>query len=409
MNYMVYAIPVFFILIILEWCVGKMQNKSFYRFNDTITNLNIGIGNQVFGLLFKVTFLAGLIWVYHRYAFFDQSGWTEWIFGLLLFDFLFYWAHRWGHTINIFWGSHIVHHQSEDFNFGVALRQSWFNSFIEAFVFLPLPLLGFDPTVILAIAGIDTLYQFWIHTEAIHKMPKWFEYIFNTPSHHRVHHGKNDSYIDKNYGGMLIIWDRLFGTFIDEAERPQYGIVSGLDSWNPLWANLHYYAHMRKMFKQSNGLSERFKVLFAKPSWLPEKMKEKQLDQLTTSVKNKSKYDISNPNMSTYIILQFSFIAIGLVGYLSYFTELSIFYKISFGLLILSSTIICGAILEKKDWHQYAEYGRLSIGIILLNSVYYQWYFNWFWIVLIGSSILFAITFIWYSYIMRLRLNTTKH
>ena len=405
MGYIVYAIPVFFFLIVFEWLYGKYTNKKLYRFNDTITNLNIGVGNQVFSLLFKITFLAGLIWVYQNYAFFQQAGWTEWVLGLLLYDFLFYWAHRWGHTINVFWGSHIVHHQSEDFNLGVALRQSWFNSFIEAFVFLPLPLLGFEPIVMLTIAGVDTLYQFWIHTEAINKMPRWFEYIFNTPSHHRVHHGRNDKYIDKNYGGMFIFWDRLFGTFIDEAERPDYGIVTGLDSWNPVWANLHYYVHMKNMFKNATGLSEKFKVFFASPAWLPKKMKANAVEP---NNENRRKYDIKNPEMTLYVGLQFVFISVGLLAYLSYFDELSVFYKISFGMLILCSTLICGAILERKPWHQYVEYIRLCFGITLLNAVYYQWYFSWFWVVLIVSSILFAITFLWYTYIMRLRLFANR-
>ncbi len=398
-NYILFAIPVFFILIALEWWIGKRQNKKYYRFNDTITNLNIGIGNQVFSLLLNGIIVGGMIMMYNEYAFFELTGAFEWIACLFLYDMLFYWAHRWGHEINFFWGAHVVHHQSEDYNLGVALRQSWFHGLIGAVIFLPIPLLGFEPKVFLTILGIDTLYQFWIHTEAINKLPRWFEFIFNTPSHHRVHHAKDKKYLDKNYGGIFIFWDRIFGTFMEEEERPTYGTVKRFDSWNPTWANFQYYSEMLKMMRKADTFTDKIKVIFARPGWTPSNMKNYEVPTETDN----EKYDQKNPSLGIYITIQFIVIIFGLLAYMTHFSELSLFYKLSFATLIILSTMICGAIMEKKPWLKVVEYGRLLIALALFNTLYYYFYIDWFYITLIITTISFLSFITWFTLILSLK------
>ena len=192
-----FAFPFFFLLIGIELFIGWRKKKKYYRFNDSITNLNIGVGNQIVSLFLKSFIYGTYIFIYDIWAFFYQeSGVWSFIACFLAFDFLFYWAHRWGHTVNFFWGAHVVHHSSEEYNLAVALRQPWFHNLIAFFIFLPLPFFGFDPLLFLTAAGAHTLYQFWIHTKAIDKLPGVFEYLLSTPSHHRVHHSADPKYID---------------------------------------------------------------------------------------------------------------------------------------------------------------------------------------------------------------------
>lgn len=403
-NYIIIAIPIFFILIGLEYWYGKRKNKQIYRFNDTITNLNIGIGSQVFSLLFNGLIIGGMISIYNNYAFFEQTGNKEWIICILFYDFLYYWAHRWGHEVNFFWGAHGVHHQSEDYNLGVALRQSWFHALIAAFIFLPIPLLGFEPKVFLTAAGVGTLYQFWIHTEAIDKLPRWIEFIFNTPSHHRVHHAKDKKYLDKNYAAIFIFWDRLFGTFMEEEERPTYGTVSELNSWNPTWANFRYYSEMFKIMRKADNIPDKFRVLFAKPGWTPKNMQDYEVPE----VANKEKYDQRNPSLGIYVTIQFIVIVFGLLAYMAHFTELTLFYKISFATLIILSTMICGAIMEKKGWLNVVEYVRLIMALTLLNTLYYYFYIDWFYVILIITSLSFVSFTVWFTLTSRALISEMK-
>lgn len=394
--YMLFVIPVFFILMGIEYWYGKRKGKKFYRFNDTITNLNLGVGNQIVSLLTKGLLLGVFVWIYQHLAIFEiPNNWFTFIACLVFHDFLYYWAHRWGHTINFFWGAHVVHHQSEDFNLGVALRQSWFHTLIAAFIFFPLPILGFSLTQFVLAAGIATLYQFWIHTEAIPKLPKWFEFIFNTPSHHRVHHARDPKYIDKNYGAIFIIWDRIFGTFRVEEEKPTYGITKQIESWNPTWANFHYYLEMKESASKMKNWKDKIRLIFARPGWRPEELGG--YDAPPPVENDFQKFNLDNPRLRVYVTLQFILIAFGLMAYMHHFTELSLFYKIALaGLVILSANII-GALLENKKWVFTAEYIRLTLALFCLNSLYYFQYIDWFLIMLVCSGIGFLSLVVWFT------------
>ena len=221
MSLIVYSIPIFFLLIGVELLITRVRGLSYYRFNDAITNLSCGIGSQVTGIFMKFLTFGVYVIIYEHSPLTGKIPYN-YLTIILLFlgvDFFYYWFHRLAHEISFLWGSHVVHHQSEEYNLSVALRQAWVQGAFSWIFYLPLAFIGFNPYMFATIASLQTLYQFWIHTKVIGRMPAWFEFIFATPSHHRVHHGVNPKYIDKNHAGTLIIWDRIFGTFQQEEEE----------------------------------------------------------------------------------------------------------------------------------------------------------------------------------------------
>ena len=393
---MLLIIPFFLICMGIEYIYGRYKGKKYYRFNDTITNLNLGVANQIFSLLTKGMLFGTFIWIYNKFAIFDLSmSLVNWLLCLVLFDFLYYWAHRWSHEVNFLWGAHVVHHQSEDYNLGVALRQSWIHTFIAAFIFFPIPILGFEPVIFIGVSGVVTLYQFWIHTEAITRLPKWFEFIFNSPTHHRVHHARDPKYIDKNYAATFILWDRIFGTYMEEEERPHYGITTQINSWNPTWANLHYYTEMWQSATKMSNWKDKLRIIFARPGWLPKDLGGFQAPPPVNP--NESKYNSDNQVMRIYVTVQFLLIIIGLMAYSYHFDNLSVFFQISLAIILILSTMICGAIMDNKKWVWASEYVILFLALLCVNTLYYYFYMDWFTIMLVGSSIGFLVLTIWFT------------
>ncbi|WP_374433468.1 sterol desaturase family protein [Inhella sp.] len=266
----VFATPVFLGLIALEFGIGWARGRRDYRWADAMNSIGLGMLSQLVGLFTRVFNLGIYTWVYQHAALFElsaQSLWV-WLFALLGYDFCYYWLHRGGHRVALLWAAHSVHHQSEDFNLSTALRQTS-SGFLFGWIFyLPLALLGVPPLVFGVVALIDLLYQFWVHTELVGKLG-WFDRWFCSPSNHRVHHAVNPQYLDKNYGGILIIWDRLFGTFAEEQERCVYGTVKPLRSWDPLWANGIGYVEIAKAWRAARGWGGRLAALLAPPGWQP--------------------------------------------------------------------------------------------------------------------------------------------
>ncbi|HXH19277.1 MAG TPA: sterol desaturase family protein, partial [Chitinophagales bacterium] len=261
------AVPLFALTLFAEWLYFKIKNKASekFDFSDTITNLNLGLGSHIVSMIYGVLFLIMYDYIQTNYSLFKPAGWLWLPVIIVAYDFVYYWAHRWGHEWNIFWGAHVVHHQSEKYNLSVALRQPWFHNLIAFPLFSMFPFIGFETKVFFTAGVFVTLYQYWIHTEAIRKMPRWFEYVFNTPSHHRVHHGVNPKYIDKNYGAVFILWDRIFKTFEPEAEQPVYGITAPYTSLNPFKANYYYFAEVFQLSKSISGWWKKFRLLFMAP------------------------------------------------------------------------------------------------------------------------------------------------
>ncbi len=274
----VLATPVFLLLIAVEYVVGRWRGRNTYRLNDALSSIGLGIMSQVVGVLTKA-WTVGIYSVAYQHLSLWQlptdALWV-WVLGLLLYDLCYYWHHRLGHECALFWAAHVVHHQSEDYNLSTALRQTssgWMGGWL---FYLPMAVLGFPPLVFGVVALIDLLYQYWVHTQQVGKLG-WFDRVFCSPSNHRVHHAVNDKYLDKNFGGILILWDRLFGTFEEEDDREPcvYGTRSPLRSWNPVWANLQVYRDLALDCWRTRRWSDKLRVWFKPPGWRPADVAER--------------------------------------------------------------------------------------------------------------------------------------
>lgn len=245
------SVPAFFFLIAVELLVSRLRRQDVYRFEDTLTDLSCGMLQQLLGLALRGVLAAGYLALHQHGRLFTLPEDAPWVWGLAFVgvDFCYYWFHRMSHERPLLWAAHVVHHQSEEYNLAVALRQDAFQQLFSWIWYLPLAVLGIPPTVFFTMAAINTLYQFWIHTRLIGRMGP-LEWFLNTPSHHRVHHGRDPAYLDRNHGGTLIVWDRLFGTFEPEVAAPTYGVTKALASWDPIRANLGPY---RELIQKSRG------------------------------------------------------------------------------------------------------------------------------------------------------------
>ena len=366
-NPIVLSIPIFFILIGIELIVARFTHKELYRLPDAIANLSCGITSQLSGLFLRI-FAIGiyqLVFQYLSILELDRTQWWYWVALFLLVDLAYYWGHRMSHEVNLFWGGHVVHHQSEDYNLSVALRQSSLQV-VWTFAFnLPIALLGFETLDFVLISAFNTLYQFWIHTETIGKMG-WCEYLFNTPSHHRVHHGRNPKYIDKNHAGTLIIWDKMFGTFQREEERPTYGITKPINSWNAVWANMSHYAEMGKDLKRIPKWGDRIKYLFKKPGWFPDSLggyrAAPEVDRDTYA-----KYDTpANLSLNLYVLFQYTLCIVATALFLFNASVFSMPEKVAITLLITIVVVNCGVLFENRKWVKWSEWLRIALYPVLL-------------------------------------------
>ncbi|TNE34932.1 MAG: sterol desaturase family protein [Alphaproteobacteria bacterium] len=264
-----YAVPGFILLILIEMIWAKRRRPEAYEARDTLVSLALGVGSTVARIL-----VAGVTLVIFMrtwdYRLFDLGlTWWVWILCFVLDDLAYYWFHRTAHRIRWFWASHVNHHSSQHYNLSTALRQTWTGFIAISFIFrLPLVLLGFHPAMIFFVGAINLIYQFWIHTEAIGRMPRWFEAVMNTPSHHRVHHATNPVYLDRNYAGVFITWDKMFGTFQPEldSEEIRYGIVKQLGSFNLLWAAFHEWIGIAQDMGRAPW-KHKLSYLLREPGW----------------------------------------------------------------------------------------------------------------------------------------------
>lgn len=263
----VIAIPIFALLIAVEaWLVIRENRENFDR-KDTWSNIFIGFMSVAWGALFGLATSLIYLQVYELAPFkMPMNIWWAWLILLFVDDFAYYWFHRVSHEVRFFWNFHVVHHSSNQYNLSVAVRQSWFSGIAHWVFYLPVAFLGCPLWAFVTMHGLNLIYQFWIHTEIVKKLPAFLEYVLNTPSHHRVHHGVNDEYLDKNYAGIFIIWDRIFGTFVEESERVRYGITTPLTSYNPLWINSHAWAETWAALKTKRTWRGRLRCIFGAPA-----------------------------------------------------------------------------------------------------------------------------------------------
>lgn len=272
MNYVLYAIPFFFLLIALELVVDHWRGVRTYRLADAINSLSAGVLSQALGLLTKALGILVYAVAFEQLALFrlDANELWVWLLAFVFYDFCYYWNHRIGHERNVFWASHVVHHQSEEYNLSTALRQTSTGFLLSWIFYLPMALAGIPPLVFLTVAALNLLYQFWVHTRHIPKLG-WFEWGFVSPSNHRVHHAQNPVYMDRNYGGVFIIWDRLFGTFQEELDEEPviFGVTTPLASWNPLWANVQFYVQLWRDAVRAGSWWDKLRIWFMPTGWRP--------------------------------------------------------------------------------------------------------------------------------------------
>ncbi len=271
----VFATPVFLALMALEFFWGRAKARAGrgpdnYRLNDTLNSVSLGMMGQLGGVLSKALTVGIYTVVFSSVALFpDASFWSSWygvVLALIFYDFCYYWLHRAGHEVALFWAAHVVHHQSQTYNLSTALRQSSSGSLFGWIFYLPMAVAGVPPIIFGTVALIDLLYQFWVHTEHLGKLG-WFDRMFCSPSNHRVHHAVNDGYLDKNYGGVLVVWDRLFGTFKEETTPCVYGTRKPLQSWDPVWANLEVYGALVHDSWHAKRWSDKLRTWFKPPGW----------------------------------------------------------------------------------------------------------------------------------------------
>lgn len=371
-NPIVLSIPIFFTLIGIELIVARITNKKLYSLPDAIANISCGTTSQLTGLFLKILVIGVYQLTYQYLSLFTfEPNWLYWLSLFLLVDLSYYWGHRMSHEVNLFWGGHVVHHQSEEYNLSVALRQSSFQD-VWTFVFsLPIALIGFKTEHFVLIAAFNTLYQFWIHTEAINKLPRWFELIFNTPSHHRVHHGRNPKYIDKNHAGTLIIWDKMFGTFQKEEERPTYGITKPINSWNAVFANFSHYVEMSKDMKRIPYWSDKFKYVFKKPGWLPEYLGGYRVAPLVDKLTYKKYETPSSLMLNLYVLFQYALCLGGTSLFLFNASKFSLAEKVFIAALISIVVVNAGVLFENRPWVKYSEWARIVVYPAILFTIVY--------------------------------------
>lgn len=268
-DVVLWAVPMFILLMVAErvsYLIHRDDDELGYGLKDTATSITMGLGSLGWDLLWGVGTAAATLGVYHLTPLRIEFSWMLFPLFLVAQDLCYYWSHRGHHMIRILWASHVVHHSSQMFNLSTALRQTW-TGFTSFLFYLPMVALGVSPVVVAFCGGVNLLYQFWIHTERIGKMWRWYEYLFNTPSHHRVHHGAQGGYLDKNFGGILIVWDRIFGTFAAETERVVYGLTKNIETYNPLRVAYHEYAAIFRDLRAARSWRHRFNHLAKGPGW----------------------------------------------------------------------------------------------------------------------------------------------
>tara|TARA_B100000287_G_C20622666_1_gene776548 strand:- start:155 stop:1378 length:1224 start_codon:yes stop_codon:yes gene_type:complete len=366
MDYVPYAVPFFLLAILIELAYGIIKKNNTYRLNDAISSLFMGSLRSANKLI--IISFGGYIFYFietHNGLWrMDASSPLVWIFAFVVYDFFYYWFHRISHERQLFWASHVAHHQSEDYNLSTALRQTGTGAFVTWVFFIPVFLIGVPSYVFVSVASINLIYQFWVHSEHIPKLG-WYEKFFVTASNHRVHHAQNDNYIDKNYGGVFIIWDRMFGTYKeeDENEAPIYGIRGTLNTFNPIWANLHIYFSMAKDIWNAQNWKDKFFVPFARTGWKPSSLPEQPAKD-NFDVETFQKY---NPEVSRKVKIYslFQFLALAYVGLMVLESGELSYQQLWVTVGMMAFTMYCTSLwLDAKEGYAM-EITRLALCVII--------------------------------------------
>jgi alkylglycerol monooxygenase len=370
MNIILFAIPVFFLLIAAELIAEKVKKTDYYRLNDAITSLSIGGLSRIMGVMKNLAPFTIYILLYEQFAIFElkKIAWV-WLAVFILYDFLYYWNHRFGHEMSFFWAAHVVHHSSEEYNLTTALRQSS-GSFFNFIFFLPLAFLGVDPVLFVTVASANLVYQFWVHTRHVGKLG-FIEWFMVTPSNHRVHHAQNQVYLDRNYGGVFIVWDRLFGSYQDELddEKPIYGVRKALKSWNPFYANIQVYKQLLQDSFYTDKWSDKFKVWFGRTGWRPADVSHK----FPLASVDLSQFSVYQTEISLitkiYSVLQYIIISLLALFLLVNASVLDMRYQLAIAFMVIASSINLAWVMENKLIAIWLEWLKLLIACVFLLNV----------------------------------------
>lgn len=390
------SIPLFFALIGLELLVARLRRRSVHRLGDSVSDLSCGILSQFAGIFIALGTVIAFSWIWGHWRIQRFLPLPEWISGnpfggpsaglatlaswavvFLLDDFAYYWMHRASHLVNVLWAGHVVHHSSEEFNLTVALRQSSLHGLMSWMFYMPLAFLGVPVTMWLVCHALNLVYQFWVHTREINRLGP-LELVLNTPSHHRVHHGVNPEYQDRNYAGVLIIWDRMFGTFEPELAPPVYGLTKPLVSWNPVWANLHVFGEIATKLRAARTWGERWRAVFGHPGWRPAALGPRIVPR-PVSPETFRKYDLAVPRpLQRYAVAQFIVVLLASVGFLNAASGLPGVTLLAGTFYVLLSLGNIGGILEARGWAGPSETARLLIlagvsAVLLVNGAGPSW------------------------------------
>lgn len=385
LNVLAFAVPLFTSLMLLEYFIAKKKKLPYFNLHNSIANVSVGIAERLCDV-----FVAGLFYFVYddlqkQYGLFHiKPGIFLWILLFILTDFVWYWYHRLAHEINIFWMAHVVHHQSEDFNYTASARITVFQAFVRTGFWAILPLIGFPAGMITSLLLVHGLYPFFIHTRLIGKLGV-LEYILVTPSHHRVHHASDEKYLDKNYGDVLIIWDKLFGTFKKEEEEPVYGLTKPLKTYSFLWQHFHFAIELWLAVKSKPTFKEKLKVIFGKPERIDPSLRSKA----ETMFNIRQNPQAMEQPLHRYVIWQMIVLLVGLFIFILFENYLSLGLKTGLSFIIILTLVNCGAIMEQKRWVFLVEFLRLSVLLMLPFYSFQFWQTKLFIAFLLGGVLLF--------------------
>lgn len=366
MDIILLAVPFFFLLIIVELIMEKVRGTSYYRMSDSLMSLSTGSLSELTNALRLLVPFTVYVFIFDHFAAFQvPTNPLSWVVVFVVYDFCYYWKHRFGHEMNIMWAAHVVHHSSEEFNLSTALRQTS-GSNIGFVFYLPLAVIGVDPAMLVTVAALNLVYQYWVHTQHIGRLG-WAEWVFVTPSNHRGHHAQNTVYIDRNYGGVFIVWDRLFGSYQAELDhdKPVFGVRGALKSWNPVWANFQVFHQLWMDCVHTASWWYRLTIWFRRTGWRPpDVIDDYPLDKID-DLDQFEKFDIAlSGGEKAYALVQYLLNAtLGLVVLLNLDT-LSIMQQLLIIMFITVSSYSTGAILERRPWVMKFELAKYCVLLV---------------------------------------------
>ncbi|ALM47675.1 sterol desaturase [Flavobacterium psychrophilum] len=358
LNYLAFAMPAFFLFVYIEYKLAQHRKKEhLFKYESSVSNISIGIAERLINLFVSASFYQVYYWVYNNYKLFDiPNNWMVWIGLILATDFVWYWYHRLGHEVNLFWAAHIVHHQSEEFNLTASARITTIQALIRTVFWSVLPLIGFHPTMVITMLLVHGAYSFFTHTQVLQRV-KWLEYVFITPSLHGVHHASDEKYLDKNYGDMFVFWDKMFGTFQTEEEQPKYGLTHPLKSYSFLWMHFHYYFEIYESYRRADTFKGKWKAVFGSPAYMDQDIRP----ELEKKFLQDRRLRLKELKFKSYLAFQISLSVVMLTWFTFFYSSYEYADKAFYLSFILITLINCGALLEQRKWIYYLEYFRLGI------------------------------------------------